>query len=331
MTNKWYNKNRSEGRYIMNYVLYGSEEYLITKRITEIISNSVKLQDSVTYLDMKDVSLEFALEEAQMIPLFEDKKVIVMRHASFLGTKGAKGNELEQLIEYCSATNPQTVLILVADDGIDERKKLIKELRSLIKFEEFKSLDDMDRKQYVNGYIKKHSINVLDSAKSYLLSVLPNDMRAMHGELEKLALYDGMVDESIIRMLVTRPLEDDVFKLVNAVINRNMKQALLIWQDFLVLNKEPLALIGALAAQFRFCYQVAALKMEGYSEHEIANKLECKPYRVTKTMESIRGTSPERFLRYLNELSILDTGIKSGKIDKKLGFELFLLKVGGTS
>lgn len=315
----------------MNYVLYGSEEFLINKRVSEIISGSVKMLDSVTYLDMKDVSLEYALEEAQMIPLFEDKKVIVLRHSSFLGSKSEKGNELEQLIDYCSVTNPQTDLIVIADDGIDERKKLIKELRSLMKFEEFKPLDEMDRKQYVTGFIKKYSINISDSAKSYLLSVLPNDMRAMQGELEKLSLYDGVVDESIIRMLVTRPLEDDVFKLVNAVVNRNMKQALLIWQDFLVLNKEPLALIGALASQFRFCYQVSALKREGYTEHEIANKLECKPYRVTKTMESIRSASPERFLRYLNELSILDTGIKSGKMDKKLGFELFLLKVGGKS
>ena len=313
----------------MNYVLYGSEEYLINKRITEIISGSVKMQDSVTYLDMKDVSVEFALEEAQMIPLFEDKKVIVMRHSSFFSSKSEKGNELEQLIDYCSVSNPQTDLIIVADDGIDERKKSVKELRSLLKFEEFKPLDEMDRKQYVTGFIKKNSINISDTAKSYLLSILPNDMRAIQGELEKLALYDGVVDESIIRMLVARPLEDDVFKLVNAVVSRNMKQALLIWQDFLVLNKEPLALIGALASQFRFCYQVSALKLEGYSEHEIASKLECKPYRVTKTMESIRSASPDRFLRYLNELSILDTGIKSGKIDKKLGFELFLLKVGG--
>ena len=58
--------------------------------------------DSVTYLDMKDVSLEYVLEEAQMIPLFEDKKVIVLRHSSFLGSKSEKGNELEQLIDYCS-------------------------------------------------------------------------------------------------------------------------------------------------------------------------------------------------------------------------------------
>ena len=109
----------------MNYVLYGSEEYLINKRITEIISGSVKMQDSVTYLDMKDVSVEFALEEAQMIPLFEDKKVIVMRHSSFFSSKSEKGNELEQLIDYCSVSNPQTDLIIVADDGVGIPKENI--------------------------------------------------------------------------------------------------------------------------------------------------------------------------------------------------------------
>lgn len=313
----------------MIYVLYGSEEYLLKQRVSKLVKENVKLEDSVAYLDMNEVSLNYVLEEAEMIPFFEDQKVMVVNHASFLSTKSEKGNELEFLLEYAHKSNPTTILIFVAEDGIDERKKLIKELRNYCKFEEFNALDEKDRKQYILGFLKKHKVLINDSAKNLLFTMLPQDMRSLQCELEKLSLYSQEIDERIVKLLITRPLEDDVFELVNAVVSKNMKRALVIWQDFLKLNKEPLALIGALASQFRFCYQASALRKEGYSEAEIAEQLECKVYRVTKTLSSIRGVSPDRFLRYLNELSQLDSSIKSGRVDKKLGFELFLIKVGG--
>lgn len=316
---------------MMNYVLYGTEEYFITQRISKIIAENVKLSDSVAYLDMNETSLESLLDEAVMIPLFEDKKVIVARHASFLSTKSEKGKDLDPLLVYCKESNPSTILIFVVDGNVDERKKSINELRTYLKFEEFKQLDEMDRKQYVNRFVKENKIDITDNARALLNSLLPNDMRAMQGELEKLALYHERIDEDIVKRLVSRPLEENTFKLVNAIIRNDMKSTLLIWQDFLILNREPLEIMGALAYQLRLCYQVSALHKEGYTDQEIANKLECKLYQITQTQKIIRNVSPDKFLRYLNELSELDTSIKSGKIDKKLGLELFMLKVGGGS
>ena len=94
-------------------------------------------------------------------------------------------------------------------------------------------------------------------------------------------------------------------------------------------NKEVLQLMGLLASQFRFCYQCISLKKLGYSNDDIASELACKSTRVKITLESIRGSNQDYFLGLLNKLSELDSNIKNGKIDKILGFELFLLEVGG--
>ncbi|MBE6114715.1 MAG: DNA polymerase III subunit delta [Erysipelotrichaceae bacterium] len=308
----------------MNYVLYGKEQYLISKRIQEIVSECVSSQESVMTLDMQHTSLQFILEEAMMLPLFEDHKVLILPHASF--EEDDPG--ITELMEFCQEGDSFTTLIFVCDE-VNTRKKVYKELMKLMKFEELKPLGDVDRKQYVNMFLKKNKVDITESAKTYLLASLPKDMQQMISELDKLALYKDKIDDEAIRLLITRPLEDKVFELVNAITSHNMKKALAIWQDFLMLNKDVLQLMGAFASQFRFCYQVNVLRKEGLSNAEITERLDCNPDRVTITLRKSSNVSTDKYLYYLKELAQLDSDIKNGRIEPKLGFELFLLKVGG--
>ena len=61
----------------------------------------------------------------------------------------------------------------------------------------------------------------------------------------------------------------------------------------------------------------------GFSELDISKKLEIHPYRI-KLANNI-NISLDDCLLYLKKLSVLDEDIKSGKIDKKVGFEKFIL------
>ena len=61
----------------------------------------------------------------------------------------------------------------------------------------------------------------------------------------------------------------------------------------------------------------------------IAKELDVHPYRVKKTLETVSKYSLEDISKVLDELSKLDVDIKTGKIEDKTGFELFLLRVTG--
>ena len=72
-------------------------------------------------------------------------------------------------------------------------------------------------------------------------------------------------------------------------------------------------------------YQVLILKDKGYSENNIANELSCRPFRAKMALEKVYRLTKMDLTSILEELSSLYIKIKSGEIDRFIGFELFLL------
>ena len=60
-------------------------------------------------------------------------------------------------------------------------------------------------------------------------------------EMEKLELYGGVISSDVVERLVTRPLEEDVFQLVNAVVDRDLRKSFHMWQDLCVLNQDAMS------------------------------------------------------------------------------------------
>lgn len=315
----------------MNYILFGEEEYLIEKRTEELLRQILgdEYKMSAVEYNAMDTSIQTILDDASMIPFFSDKKGIVVRQPFFLSASLSSNIEFddEALLAYCSVPNEWCDLIFVCPYPLDERRKIVKQLRKVCKVEEFKKLDGFEIARHVRSELKQHQVAIKEKDIDYLCACMNGDLMSIANELEKIKLYDGVIDRTVIDALVSRPLEDNVFELVNAVIGKDMRRSFAIWHDFMILNKEPLQLIGALAAQFRFCYQVSYLGSTGLRDDEISQELGCKTYRVTKTKQLMKRGTPQQFLHILSELSALDQNIKNGLIDKKNGFELFLIKV----
>ena len=62
---------------------------------------------------------------------------------------------------------------------------------------------------------------------------------------------------------------------------------------------------------------------------EIADYLKAHPYRVQLALSSIHNLSIQYLIHILEKLATLDQNLKAGRIDKKLGFEMFLLELQG--
>ena len=110
-------------------------------------------------------------------------------------------------------------------------------------------------------------------------------------------------------------------------MKNDLKTALRLWNDLCVLNKDAIYLIALLASQFRFLYQVKTLMMQGYSKNEITSELKAHPYRVQISMQNCAHLELAHILHILAQLADLDQKLKSGQLDKKLGFELFLMQM----
>ena len=310
----------------MVYLLYGTINYLINKEITKIIKENNIEEINVNKYDLNNTYLNDIVNDASSMSLFDDKKIIIVDN-SYIFT-GTTKKTLEQdpiiLENYLNNINDNTILIfIVNNDKLDERKKITKLVKKIGIVKEFNSIDNISLvKQLFNDY------NITNDNIKYLLDRVGEDTTLLATEIEKIKIYkdkDKNITKEDITNLTSKSLEANNFKLIDAIINKNKNEAFILYQDRIKLNEEPIAIIIALANQIRIMYQVKQLYLNGYTENNIANILKIHPYRVKLANQNSKKYDSNILLNYLKELANLDISIKTGKIDKQLGLELFIL------
>ena len=109
-----------------------------------------------------------------------------------------------------------------------------------------------------------------------------------------------------------------------------MAKSIAIYKDLIMNNEEPIKLIVLIANSMRLLYQVKLLDRKGYNDREIASMLSLNPYRLKYIRQDGKEYDLNELLSKLDELSKLDVDIKTGKIDRFRGLELFLMRMKGS-
>jgi len=317
----------------MNYIIYGEEDYQIKNAVNGCIQKEIGTRDDMNTVvySCYQSSLDVILADAQTISFFTEKKCILVEGADFLSSKDTTGYQLEPLLAYLKQPMESSVLIFTGNFAkLDMRKKAVKQISSLCKVIVCNRLDKNSLPVYVKEQLQKRRLTMSNHCFALLCERLPYDIGMIQSELDKLELCKQTIDEDLIQHLVTRSLEDDVFALVNAVVDKDAKKSFQIWNDLQVLNKDPIYLIALLSSQFHLLYQVKCALQQGMNrQDEIAAELGVHPYRVKLAMGICYRFTADDLLCVLASLADLDQAIKAGKVDKKLGFELFLLRLKG--
>lgn len=316
----------------MNYVLFGEEQYRQRATIKNIVAEYASDEQDLNVIryDALQNDLSTILEDAMTIPFFSDYKIILVYHATFLSTNNDTSIDANDLAKYIDQPSDSTILVLIGEFAkLDSRKKVVKQIKGDTNWRvvEFRKLDEVGKQSYLQEEIKRRNLQIDKHAMKELLERLPLDMEIIHTEMEKLELYGGNITQEIVQQLVTKQLEEDVFQLVNAVVERDVRKAFHIWQDLRVVNTDAIYLIALLAGQFRFLYEIKVMMMKGMGKDEITSTLNAHPYRVKLSMESADRLNVSYVLEILAKLATLDQKLKGGLLDKRLGFEMFLLEM----
>lgn len=304
----------------MVYLLYGTNDFAIQKEIEKITKDFDKMNISkhdLTEDDIKDV-----ISDAETFSMFADSKVVIAENAAIFTSSGS--GDLETLENYLAHINPNTILIFtVNEEKVDERKKITKKIKKdykLISFNQNETPNSLVR-NLLNDY------NITSSNINLLIDRVGTNPLILENEVNKIKLYKDdktVTKEDIINLTTKRP-EIDIFKLIDDIVMKNKDEALEIYNEMLKVNEEPLKIVILLASQFRLMYQAKELAKKGYSEKNISEVLKVHPYRVKLALQKGKKYKAETLLNYLNALADIDIAIKTGKTDKNLALELFLL------
>lgn len=315
----------------MLYLVFGEQELMINKLVDKLAKETLENVDDFNFVnfDAYKVPMYEIVNDALTLPFMADKKVIVVKNSYFLGGENPKldfEQSFSELEEYLDNQNEGvTMIFTIVSPKIDDRKALVKKIKEKAKVFALDNVNKKDLPRVVKQMFDKKDIEISHDALTEFINRCGDDMYLISNEIDKLSCYKKEIDIKDIYLMVPKKLEDNVFDMIDAIFNKKEDKAFKVYYDLKATNSEPITLISLVASQVRFLYQVMVLKDKGYSESNIANELSCHPYRVKLALEKVYHLNKMDLMDLLEELSNLDVKIKSGEIDRFVGFELFLL------
>lgn len=308
------------------YLIYGNDYSLIKKEINKITSG---IKDIVKY-DLSFNKIDELLDDASCISMFEDKKVLIGENALFLtSTKENINHNFDYLTKYIKDNNNHNIVILtVISDKIDERKKIVKDIKKYCKVIYKSLIQEKDMPNFVINEFKENNYKIDYKTAVYFVNYVGKNIDILSSEINKMIIYkenNYIITKDDINEISSRGLNDNVFDFTNAIMNKDLNKMYECLNDLLIIGEDPIKIISLLANQFLFIYQVKLLDQNGKNQNDIKEILKVHPYRIQLAMNT-------NFLVYelsdiLKKLHELDFKIKTGSVDKKAGLEDFLLHI----
>jgi len=331
----WKSIKRKE--FALVYLLYGKESFLINET-KQLLIKQVLHDDEVEFnlssYDLAETPIELALEDAETFPFMGERKLIFLHNPQFLTaekTKDKVEHNISRLEAYIQEPSPYAIVVFVAPyEKLDERKKVTKALKkSAVTFEANK-LSEAELKNWIRSRAEYNGVTIAPEAVELMLTLVGTNLFMLTSEVDKLALYIGKgltIDGQTVDHLVSRSLEQNIFTLVDKIVSRKIGDALRIYYDLLKLNEEPIKILAVITNQFRLIYQVKELAKRGYGQKQIATHIKIHPFRVKLAAGQAQKFTEEELTRIMKQLADADYQMKTGKMNKELLIELFLLKL----
>ena len=331
-SNVW--NKMQQGKFNPIYLLVGTEHYFFDETIRRL--KDALLQEGeidVLFFDLDEVPVQHVIEEADTIPFFTDRKLIIAKNASFLKAT-EKGKEkidhdikaFESWVQHPSET---AITVFIAPyEKLDERKKVTKLIKDKALLLVAKPLEGNDLVVWVKSIVALEQKTMTNDAIARLIETVGQDLVQLKSEIHKMATYVGEepeITKDDVELLMTRTLEQDAFQLLNAYLRGDTTTALSVYHDLLRQKEEPIMLTALLASQIRLMSNVRYLQKKGYHAQAIAKQLKVNPYRVKLIVESRQQIKEERLLETLHRLAGADYKLKTSSGRRERILELFLM------
>ena len=301
----------------MIYLLYGTKTFLIKEDLKKICGKFDNL--NISRYDLNIDSFADIINDCQTVSLFNDKKLICENDMMFTGLNSKDSEIIES---YLNNVNPDTTLIFtVYSEKLDERKKITKLIKKMGKIKEYN--ENINPYSLANNLLKDYKVDT-----KFLVDRVGENPFILEEEIKKLKLYkdDNIITKEDILNVTVKKVDTNIFAFLDAIVLNNKSKAIEMYHEMLKQGEEPIKLIVRLANNFRIMYQAKGLLMRGLTEKDIASTLKAHPYTIKLAIKNGQKYSGDTLLNYISELADMDINIKTGKIDKNLALELFILK-----
>jgi DNA polymerase III subunit delta len=343
------------------YLLQGQDDRLKRQALQALLDRLVDPAGrdfDLEHLDADSAGAEEVLAALGSLPLFSERRVVVLQNAGRLRHPRHRGTQ-ERLTAVIPSLGATVCLVLVAWAEAEEdsrRKSVVGErLDAAIKKAGGEIMNfapprkPEDAAPFVVQEARRLGKSIAPPAAVLLARRVGADLDSLAHEVEKLAAYAGdraAITREDIELLSPRHPDDNVFAWMDAVMAGKRDVALRRLDDLLESGEAPLKLLAQLAGRIREVWQAKyllerripltadpaalpdAVREALPKENNILIRVKRQPWAARQLAEDARAFSWTRLRRALPRLAATDAGIKGwdGSVSEpRLALELLVV------
>lgn len=305
------------------YLLYGEEAFLKNSYKNKMKA-AIAGDDTMNYnhFEGKGLDVNELISLSDTMPFFAEKRLILVEDSGFF--KGAA----DELVGYLPQM-PDTTCIIFVESEVDKRSKMFKKVKEIGYAAEMARQDFGQLAKWAGAILAREGKKITGRTMELFLNMTGDDMENIRMELEKLISYtlgrDVITDEDVEAICTVR-VTNKIFDMVTAIVNRQTRKAMDLYEDLLTLKEPPMRILFLIARQFNQILQVKELMAKGMDKGMIASKLKVPPFAAGKMMPQARTFTREQILSCVNLCVEAEEAVKTGRLNDRLAVELLLTK-----
>ncbi|WP_124066001.1 DNA polymerase III subunit delta [Clostridium sp. E02] len=303
------------------YLLYGEESYLKNNYKNQL-KTAITQGDTMNFnlFSGKGIDVKEVISLADTIPFFGDRRLILIEDSGFFK------RAVDELVTYLSGL-PDTTYLVFVESEVDKRSKMFKKVKELGYAAEMGRQDFSQLARWSGTILTREGKKITGHTMERLLGMVGDDMENIRMELEKLISYtlgrEIITDEDVDAVCTVR-ITNKIFDMVTAIVNRQTKKAMDLYEDLLALKEPPMRILFLIGRQFNQILQVKELMGKGMEKSGIASKLKIPPFAAGKLMPQARSFQRDQIISYVNLCVDMEESVKTGRLGDRLAVELLL-------
>jgi DNA polymerase-3 subunit delta len=317
------------------YYLWGEESYLIDREIQKIIAGVAQENGDEPEVVLVDADEMSAMELGQTLefsPLFALCRVVIIKKPAWLGKSSRKVRKTEEslqvLQDYLGRDNHGQVLILTSAE-YNASNPVAKFLNQQARVLNIKAPSPTELEGWCKDEISRRNMRVNPAALKRVINS-GQDMYYLENLIEKLSLIvkpDSVVGVNEIEEQLDSKQAIKVFKLTDALLNRNLKASLAAFYQLQEQGEHHLMILHMITRQLLSLSKVKLYQEMGFSGGKIAELTSQKDFVVKKIMEKSSSFSRDEIRTLFKRLLETDTSFKSEAKDPRILMETLLVEI----
>jgi len=282
------------------------------EKMREIVERYKKIHKSGLNLRYPDnfADLEDGFKQTSM---FKEKKLAIITNPFSSPEFKEKFSEKKKEL-----LNSEDIILIYQEEEFNKNDSLFKFLKEKAKSQEFKLLLGQKLKNWIKKEFGKHQTPVEPKVLEILIEYIGNDLWRMNNEIKKLVSYKKNISPEDVKILVRPKIETDIFKTIDAIAEKDKKQALKLIHKHLEKGDSPLYLLSMINYQFR---NLLIVKSSNTS------KIKMHPFVLKKSYYQSQKFTLGELKKIYQKIFQVDLDIKTGRIEPEMALDLLIAEI----